>query len=149
METEPNNDPLAQFNPSQPTRNNRDRSQFVTGCLVGIAVAGAISFVMCCGGVIAMGLIGVNVIGEQIASQLREDPILVDQLGEIERIELDVIASMLEEGVEASVLDVEGTKGKGVIYCESHTSADGAEQITWAELRLPNGKTVDLIVEDE
>lgn len=60
-----------------------------------------------------MGLIGVNVIGEQIASQLREDPILVDQLGEIERIELDVIASMLEEGVEASVLDVEGTKGKG------------------------------------
>lgn len=149
MDMEPNTDPLEQFTLSQPIRNSPDRSRFVSGCLVGLAVAGAISVVMCCGGGIALVRFGAHVIGEEIASQLREDPILVDRLGPIERIEIDVFASMLEEGAEVSVFDVEGTRGKGVIYCESHTSADGLEQIVWAELRLPDGETVDLIVEEE
>ncbi len=149
MKPEPNEDFPEPFDLSPPTRSKREGSDFATGFLVAIAAVGASCFVLCCGGGIVAFWFATQEINEEIASQLRENPILVDQLGPIERIEMDLVASLATEEPDSYVFDVEGTDGKGVIYCESYTTDDGSEWIAWAELKLPEGKTVVLLVEEE
>jgi len=102
---------------------------------------------MCCGGVGALFYFGLETFGEDVAAQLRENPVLTAYLGPIESFDIDLIASTNIEGEDVFVFNVRGTQGSGVVTCESITIEDGGEYITWAKLQLPDGTTVDLFSE--
>ncbi len=119
------------------------------GCVV-FAIIGALGVgvvVMCCGGVGALFYFGLETFGEDVAAQLRENPVLTAYLGPIESFDIDLIASTNIEGEDVFVFNVRGTQGSGVVTCESITIEDGGEYITWAKLQLPDGTTVDLFSE--
>lgn len=132
-------------------RMEEPRQGLSTGMIVFIVlgVLGSGFFVLCCGGGIAFVYFGLQVFGEEIANELKDNPTMIEHIGQIESFDIDWVASAADEGEEVFVFNVKGTKSKGVVTCESITLDDGTEFISWAELELPDGTTVDLINDEE
>ncbi len=139
--------PAANFDFSVGTEPPRSNWGCIFVAIIGVVGAGF--FVMCCGGVIGLMWIGLDFVGEEVAIQLRDNPVLVEHLGPIQSFEMDVLASFQIEGSDVFVFDVRGTRGRGVITCESLTMDDGNEYVTWAKLKIPGGAIIDLLAESD
>lgn len=131
----------AGFPPSEIQKRSGSRA----GCIFAVVAGGALLVLLCCGGVVGVGYFGLSVFAKEIETRLRDNPVLVEHLGPIESFEMDMIASIAEGEENVFVFNVKGQKGSGIVTAQSITADDGSEEITWAQLRLPDGQTVDLL----
>ena len=112
------------------------------GCAVFVALA------MVFGGWALLKL-GLGVFADEVESELRSNPVIIEHVGRIEEFELDLGASVAEEGSEDFIFRVSGTKGSGLVTATCVTNADGMEEVAAGTIQLESGETLDLFPEDE
>jgi hypothetical protein len=109
-----------------------------------VGLGGAL--VLCCGGgVVAVGMFGMNIVAADIKEQLRDNPKLREHVGEIQSLEFDFVATAAKDDDETFVYNVEGDKGGGALTVRQVQDEDWNEVIEEASLRLENGKTVQIV----
>ena len=108
---------------------------------------GAVTFLACCGGCLALAYFGKSVAERELTDQLRDNPALQEHIGDIEQLSYNFIATAAIEDDDVEVYDVQGTKGKGEITMKTSSLMDAEDEIIWARLRLDSGETVELISE--
>ncbi len=132
---------FAADDPFQPRRSNR-------GCLIWGIIAGLVGgfgvlAVACCGGFVALGI---NVTAEQVAEDLRENPVVVEHVGNITSIKADWLKSVSTDD-DTFVYDVTGTKGTARLRVVSESVGDG-EIVVSGTLETPDGVRHDLFPHD-
>lgn len=135
------------FQPPAPPR----RSWGCGWILLLAAVLGGVPLICCgaCGGVLMMGM---ELVEEEIARDLKTDPVIQQHLGEVKSVELHLWDSIMEEINHPTAddeeswyaFDVEGTKAKGRVVGKSVTNEDGEEELREGRLLLPGGQEFKL-----
>jgi hypothetical protein len=126
--------------PPIPPQKPRSRRRF--WIFVGVGVL--LLVVLCCAGVIGLGFYGFNLIETEVRDLVRDDPVIVEHIGEIETFDVDFNASGDIKDDDTFVYQVKGTKGSGVLTVRHITDDKGDEVIQSAELRLPDGRVLKL-----
>ena len=93
--------------------------------------------------------LGLVVFSDEVESELRSNPVIIEHVGRIEEFELDLSASVAEEGSEDFIFRVSGTKGSGLVTATCVTNADGMEEVVAGTIQLESGETLDLFPEVE
>jgi hypothetical protein len=146
--------PTGQFSDFNPTAQRLDpygspqspprRSS--SGCwLWAILLGGGFLLLVCCGGGALLVGFGLQIVTTEIEDQLSGNPILQEHVGEVQSFEMDWSRSFADEDDDTFIYQVQGTKGEGRVTVKHITDDDGNEVILSAQLRLPNGETVDLM----
>ena len=130
--------------PSRTTKFPR-KKVLVFGC-GGCAVVVILAMVF---GGWALLKVGLGVFSDEIESELRSNPVIIEHVGRIEEFELDFSASVAEEGSEDFIFRVSGTKGSGLVTATCVTNADGMEEVVAGTIQLESGETLDLFPEDD
>jgi hypothetical protein len=115
----------------------------IVGC-GGCAVLAVLGMVF--GGLLLLK-IGLGVFSDEVESDLRFNPVLIEHIGRIEEFDLDISASIAEEGNEDFVFRVTGTKGSGLVTATCVTNDEGAEEVVAGTIQLESGETLDLFPE--
>jgi len=110
------------------------------GCAV-IAIFGAII-----GSWIVMSF-GFGVFADEVETDLRTNPVIIEHLGRIEEFELDLGKSIAAEGDDDFVFRARGTKGSGLITVTCITNDDDIEEVVAGTVQLDTGETLDLFPE--
>ena len=97
----------------------------------------------------AMVRFGLNVFSSEVEADLRDNPVIVEHLGRIEELEVDLTASMTTEGDDDFVFRARGTKGAGLISATCVTNDDGVEEVIAGTIQLDSGETLDLFPDEE
>ena len=97
----------------------------------------------------AMVRFGLNVFAADVEADLRDNPVIVEHLGRIEELEVDLTASITTEGADDFVFRARGTKGAGLISATCVTNDDGVEEVIAGTIQLDSGETLDLFPEDD
>ncbi len=143
------------FDPNNPYRpaahgpggpqHRRSSAGIIIAIVAGIGLVGVL---VCCGLCGGLGYFGMNVFSEQVANELRDNPILREHIGEIQSFTLNFTATAAHDSEDVFVFDVQGSKGQGVVTAESQTIPDDSEAVISATLRLPTGEVIDLLPEN-
>jgi hypothetical protein len=124
------------FPPPQPPQKSRKKLVWI---LLGV---GALLVVLVCGGVIGVVKFGFNIIEAEIRNQVRDEPVLIEHIGQIEKMDVDLTESAALNDDDTFVYHVTGSKGSGVLTVKHVTNDAGDEEIQSADLRLPDGRVV-------
>lgn len=95
----------------------------------------------------AMVRLGLDVFANDVESELRDNPVIIEHIGRIENLEVDLTASLSTEENDDFVFTVTGTKGSGLIHATCITRDDGTEAVTAGTIQLESGETLDLFPE--
>ncbi len=127
------------------------RRKSSTGCwiLAIVLLLGGAAALICCGGGLWVMRFGLNMVTTEVEDQLRDNPRLREQVGDVESFEMDWTRSLRDQDEDTFVYRVRGTKGTGQVTVRHVTGDDGNEKILSAQLRLPSGETVELVPESE
>ena len=139
----PSTPPIETQSPS-PARRFPWNKVMIFGC-GGCAVVSALVIVFGGWGLLRLGL---GVFSDEVESELRSNPVIIEHVGRIEEFELDLSASIAEEGGEDFVFRVSGTKGSGLVTCTCVTNAEGIEEVVSGTIQLESGETMDLFPEE-
>ena len=93
--------------------------------------------------------LGLGVFSDEVESELRSNRVIIEHVGRIEEFDLDLSASVAEEGSEDFIFRVSGTKGSGLVTATCVTSTDGTEEVVAGTIQLESGETLDLFPEEE
>ena len=93
--------------------------------------------------------LGLGVFADEVESELRSNPVIIEHVGRIEEFELDLSASVAEEGGEDFIFHVSGTKGSGLVTATCVTNDEGIEEVVAGTIQLESGETLNLFPEDE
>lgn len=111
--------------------------------MMGIIVGGVGGFVLVCGGCcIGSFYFRANSIADDVAADLQGNPVIVQNLGEIESLEAD-FGSLIPTGEEYA-FRVTGTTGSGSITARCVEDDEGVFHVLWGQLELGNGEVYDL-----
>ena len=139
----PSTPPIETQDPSQKTPFPW-RKVLIFGC-GGCAVIVALAMVF--GGWALMKL-GLGVFADEVESELRSNPVIIEHVGRIEEFELDLSASVAEAGSEDFVFEVSGTKGSGLVTATCVTNEDGIEEVVAGTIQLESGVTLNLFPDE-
>ncbi|MHC4974420.1 MAG: Coa1/Tim21 domain-containing protein [Planctomycetota bacterium] len=92
---------------------------------------------------------GLDLVSEQVKADLQDNPVILEHIGRIESIDIDLMASGAARGDDTLVFDLKGTKGEGVLNAEVVTVDGEHEEVRSGTLRLPSGEKVDLFPESD
>jgi hypothetical protein len=116
-----------------------------SGWLFAIGGGGCLVLVLlCCGGVFGVMYLTKGVMEAEIKDELRDNPKLRAEIGELQSVEMDFVSSLAEDDDEVFRYSVEGTQGSGELTVKQQTEDDGSETILEASLRV-DGKTVQIV----
>ncbi len=99
-------------------------------------------------GVGTVGIWGWNIFVDQAKVAIGRNPIALQHIGDIQKIESDFLATGEAEDVDTFVFRVQGTKGSGTVTAQFVSVDTGMEEIVSGTLRLASGETYRLIPED-
>jgi hypothetical protein len=131
--------------PPAPAAAPARRPRFFAWCLGITAVGVLLGAMLCGGGSLWLVKLGLDVFTADIEELLRDNEVLLEHLGQLEEIELDMVRSMAKSDVEEFVFQVRGTLASGTVTTKSRTDEDGEEILLGATLRLESGKVLDLM----
>jgi hypothetical protein len=141
--------PLGPSTPSIESQDPASKPPFpwnkvlIFGC-GGCAVIGALAIILGGWGLLRFGLV---VFTDEVESDLRSNPVIVEHVGRIEEFELDLGGSIAAEGGDDFVFRVSGTKGSGLLTATCITNEDGSEEVVAGTIQLESGETLDLFPE--
>jgi hypothetical protein len=97
--------------------------------------------VVCCGGCTMLGMWGLNQGSAQIATELKDTPVVKEHLGDNLTMSMNFTATANEQqqknDKDLVAFDASGSKGKGTIIVT--TEQGGPNAVQSAKLRLPDG----------
>lgn len=96
----------------------------------------------CCGG---LAYVGMGMFSEQAMVQIRENPEVVEHVGEVREGKLNWGASFSHNDVDVFVFDVKGPKGSGQVTASFETSSADEEVLNSGEIKMASGETYDLL----
>lgn len=99
-------------------------------------------------GIGGLGFRGWDLFTDQAKEALDKNSVILQHVGEIDRIEMDVTATGDAEGEDVFVFRVAGSKGTGVVTVEFVTVDVYTEEIRFGTLRLSSGETYELLVQN-
>ncbi len=106
---------------------------------------GVMSF-LCCGGIVAgVAIFGMNIVAQEVADQVRDNPKFREHIGELQSLDVDWVATSAKNDQETFVYTAQGDKGSGVLTVKQEQDDDWNEIVVEASLRLPNGTQVQII----
>jgi len=88
--------------------------------------------------------LGLDVFSAAVEADLRENPVIIEHIGRIEELEVELKTSLTTEGQDDFVFRVRGTKGSGLIEATCVTKEDGDEEVVAGTIQLESGETFDL-----
>ena len=142
----PFNDPSRGENFREPPRQKKSRIWLWVLATIGLLIL--LGVLVCCGG----GYFAIRAGGDKVASdvkvQLRGNPVIQEQVGDIQEIELDAMAS-IEEGQNtpgSMTFEVVGSKSEARLVIKREP---GEEEITFAELIMPDDSRHQVIPSEE
>ncbi len=151
---DPFDNPNANVNQSvgQPTYGQDDFVQpppkkSGNGLLIGCGLAGLFGLLLCCGGFGMLSYFGLGVVGDVIQAEVENSPTIIENIGEIESMSLNLAATGEEaQGIQPGqsapmVFDVVGTKGDGKIVVQQSRTGQGIDS---AVLVLPSGERLPI-----
>jgi hypothetical protein len=104
---------------------------------------GALLMVMvCCGGVVGLLAFTKSYMQTEVKEQLRDNPKLREQIGELETVELDFNGTMAEDDDNTFRYNVKGTKATAELTV---IESPDDETIVEAHLRLKDGTKVQIL----
>ncbi len=116
-----------------------------------IGVLGVVGVLVCCGGFYALFSFGSGWLANAFQEQLQGNPVIVENIGEIESMEMN----FSKTGQEAQnsdgdliAFDIHGTKSSGTILIEQDKSSGDGTRIGSAILILEDGSRVKVPLED-
>ena len=120
------------------------------GWIIGLSIAGVCGLLLIA--VVVAGLsflfgFGVDIFADMVRRDIQSNPVIVEQIGAIEEIELDLVATANEEHAEVFVFRLKGAKGQGTLTARCVTSEDDIETVVEGSLLTPSGETWDLFSE--
>jgi hypothetical protein len=113
--------------------------------IVGLTVAGGLCLLVCCGGLVHLGL---GMASEEVRNELEADPRFVEHVGQVQEFNVDYLGSIGNEESDVWVYNVKGTKWSGRVTVKHETDADGDERVVWARFTLASGEKVELRPEE-
>jgi hypothetical protein len=93
--------------------------------------------IVCCGAAVMVFKFGMDVVERDIARQLENSPEIVEHIGTIETLSIDIMASGEVEGDDTLVYKVRGERGSGTLIV---TSIGDDQEIVNAKLQLSDGR---------
>lgn len=96
-------------------------------------------------GISLLGFWGWNIFTDQAKDAFNQNPVILFHIGEVDKINIDLIATGDAEGDDVFVFRIEGSKGSGVVTAEIITLDDGTEGIRSGWIILPSGDSYDLL----
>ena len=138
--------PGTMYNDQQAKKSGSNVWLWVLGIIGGLTVIGAL---VCCGG----GYFGyqavTNMIAEAYKGQLQGNPVIVEHVGEIETMKLNLTTT--QEQAQSSngmmAFDVVGSKSPATLLVRQAQGGDGTA-IAAAELLMPDGTRYDVPIDD-
>jgi hypothetical protein len=111
----------------------------------GLGIGGAVLLLACGGTCTGLLMFGMNIAEEEIAAQLRDEPKFREHIGELQSLDMDLIASGAEDDDEVFVYKVRGSKGSGKVTIHEGEDDDGNTTVEKATLRLSDGTQVQVV----
>lgn len=136
-------DPQQFVSPQPPAK----RQGLSKGCVIAIvvsAVVGVAGIAVLVGAAFFFIKFGLDVVADQIRRDIQDNPVILEQVGAIESIEVDFVASANEPSDKAFVFNIEGPNGSGLLTVSSETIDGYTEKVVWGQLRVASGETYDL-----
>jgi len=125
------------------------RRASVIKILLILAACGVVALIVC-GGLGWWGVKkGLGVAGDMIAEQVRDHSVILEHIGDIQSAEIDLGATASLNRPNAFVIILTGSKGDGRLTADTQQQGDGSMKVTAAALRLPDGGSIDLDLEEE
>ncbi|QEG43638.1 hypothetical protein UC8_56900 [Roseimaritima ulvae] len=105
-------------NPNVPPPTSTGSSsalKWVLGILAGLGLL----TVLCCGGCFLVAKFGLDAVGTQVAEQVKDDPVIVEHIGNVESVDMEFIKTsqyQQETGdSDVMVFTIRGDKGSGTL----------------------------------
>ena len=114
-----------------------------------LMVVGIVGFILLIlVGIGGLGFWGLDLFTAQAKDALNKNSVILQHVGEINEIEIDVTATGEAEGQDVFVFRVAGSRGSGVVTAEFVTIDADSEEIRSGSLRLSSGETYELLAQD-
>ena len=126
-----------------PTGPSNRRRYLLIGC-GGCSVIAVLAVIF---GGWAMVRLGLDAFADEVEAELRENPVIIEHIGRIEELEVELQTSLSIEGQDEFVFRARGTKGSGLINATCVTNDDGVEEVVAGTIQLDSGETLDLFPE--
>ncbi len=130
---------------AKPSRRKKSSAGMWAMILVVVAVVIGGGTLACCGGFVYFGL---NLMSAEVETELRDNARLREHIGELQELTMNFTRSLANDEDDIFVYNVRGTKGSGELTVHHITGDDGKEIVLAASLRLPDGRTIELIDEE-
>jgi hypothetical protein len=117
------------------------------GWIIGLSIAGAaivLVMVAVVGGVFFLFRFGLDLVEDQVRRDIQDNPVIMEQVGVIQAIDIDFAASANEPDPEVFVFHLEGQHGNATLTAKTVTVDADTEKVTWGTLRTPSGAQYDL-----
>lgn len=137
--TSPNQDPDPWGRPPQKSGFN---------VLLVIILGGAGLILLCCGGLAGLGVYSFHLVADQVADDLRDNPVIVEHIGTIDEFEMDWGDSFSEDDNDVFVYRIRGPNGEGKVHVKSVSVDTDTEEVVWGYLEMSDGRRHDLLPED-
>ena len=118
----------------------------IVGIVLGVI---GIPTLCCCGGGIAFLVWDQKNTTAEIGEQLRDNPILVEEIGELEDFSIDLASSMQHDDPDMFFYDAKGSKGKAEVRVKWDVSDDFEVIINWASIVSEDGVERTLTGQDD
>ncbi len=92
---------------------------------------------------------GWNALSVEVRDQLADSPQIRENIGEIEKFEVNLLRSGAHEDEDVFVYDIKGSKAEGQVKVMHITDDAGDEQVIWAELNMDDGRQIMLDVDGQ
>lgn len=105
--------------PQQPIKQSASGLKWIIIIVATVFILG----LLCCGGFGLLGFVGLKMAGSQIQEQIKNDPVIVEEIGEIRSVSMSLTkttqrANEQPDGEQVVVFDIEGDRGTGVLVGE-------------------------------
>ena len=126
------------------------RKRTSMGCIIVIIVGLFIVLVtLCCGGLGLLAYFGFGMMTDEVESDLRDNPVIAEQIGSIQSFEMHWGGSFVEEEDEDTyVFSIRGSKASGIVTVLCDTDSAEIAEVVSGTLQVDSGETYDLFPEE-
>jgi len=124
-----------------------ERKGLSKGWIIGLSIAGAaivLVMVAAIGGVFLLFRFGLGLVEDQVRRDIQQNPVIMEQVGVIQQIDIDFPASANEPDPEVFVFHLQGQHGSATLTAKTVTGEGGTEKVTWGTLQTSSGAQYDL-----
>ena len=132
-----------------PPKKSKGMMFWLLGCLGGMGILALV----CCGGMFATMQYGMGMLATEFQTQIEGDPVIVEQIGDIESFSMSFSALMENAqnqdpgGAQELPFEIVGSKGSGTVFIEQGAGSGDTPAIRSARLVTSDGQSFPLDID--